>query len=176
MIYIIQSPPQIMKSETKNRRVRTAHTLFPADQSFLWLPGFTGEEHPYCTYNNESPTDSVGSDSSSFNLLPLADEKGTYHTPPFPVSSETHISWHTNVTPPYPYHPVPVVHPLSAQELDELGRNVIELLDEKSEAYPDPRIVLKNNHKSYILAALARMDLLPAWNSNSFHPQHPSAA
>lgn len=76
------------------------------------------------------------------------------------MNGDSHISWHTNVTPPYPYHPVPVVHPLTAEELDELGLAVIRMMEEALDLWPDPRLILRNSHKSYILAALAGMGLL----------------
>ncbi|RYD18841.1 MAG: hypothetical protein EOP88_21175 [Verrucomicrobiaceae bacterium] len=142
------------------------------DQAFLWLPGFTDEhEHPYGTLHNESTEDSHPRD---VHLTGAEDQ--IYQIPPFPVSADSHISWHTDVTPPYPYHPVPVVHALTAGEMDELGLAVIRMMDDTLDLWPDPRLVLRNNHKSYILAALARMGLLQSIVPNSFEPARERAS
>lgn len=147
---------QTQQAVTRDSGTRTAHPLFPVDQAFLWLPGFTGEhEHPYCTLQNESVEDPCPGD---IELSGIHDS--IYQVPPFPLNGDSHISWHTNVTPPYPYHPVPVVHPLTAEEMDELGIAVIRMLEEAVDGWPDPRLVLRNSHKPYILAALAGMGLL----------------
>lgn len=147
---------QTQQAETRDSGTRTAHPLFPVDQAFLWLPGFTGEhEHPYCTLQNESLDQA---DPGDIHLSGINDF--IYQVPPFPVNGDSHISWHTNVTPPYPYHPVPVVHPLTAGEMDELGLAVMRLLELAADVGPDPRLVLRNSHKPYILAALAGMGLL----------------
>jgi len=139
--------------------IPSAHDLFPPDQVFLWLPGFSGDERAYCTYNEFRDTPSAVN-PRRFHLLPEQDDNGASYVPPFPVSRETHIMWHTNVRPPYPYHPVPLARSLSPDELAELGRKVIGLLVEKPEAHPDPMNVLRNQNKTYILAALAGMGLL----------------
>lgn len=151
---------------------RSTHTLYPSSQPFLWLPGFSGEEHPYCTYNNE-PAECNGSDPEA---PPSRDEKGARYAPPFPVSTETQVSWHTDVTPPYPYHPIPVAHTLSDRELDELGRNVIHLLEEASDTVPDLRQALRNCYKSHIVVALSRMGLLPEGRSDSPTRRHTGTA
>jgi hypothetical protein len=139
--------------------IRSAHNLFPPDQALLWLPGLAGDETPYCTYNEHRAD--LRYDNRRSDWMPEQDQNGATYIPPYPVSNETHIAWHTNVCPPYPYHPVPLVRTLSALELSELGRNVTELLGEKPDAHADPVKVLRNDHKPYVLAALARMGLLP---------------
>lgn len=139
---------------------RSAHSLFPPDQAFLWLPGFCGEQSPYCTYN-EFRADRLH-DNRRFYMLPEVDENGAHYIPPYPVSLETHISWHTQVNPPFPYHPVPINRTLNSDELKELGRNVMILLDINPSPDADPLAVLINDHKPYVLAALAQMDLLPS--------------
>lgn len=80
------------------KRTESAHPLFPGNQVFLWLPGFTGNERPYCTYN-EFQEHTATFDQRRLDLHPKEDENGAPYIPPFPVSSETNISWHTNVTP-----------------------------------------------------------------------------
>lgn len=142
------------------KRTRSAHPLFPSTQAFLWLPGFSGDERPYCTYN-EFRDHPGGFDRRRSDFLPLQDENGASYIPPFPVSPETHISWHTNLTPPYPYHPVPVARTLTSDEIEELGERVIRLQRENPDAFPDARDILWNEHKSSVLAALAEMELLP---------------
>jgi hypothetical protein len=139
--------------------IPSAHDLFPPDQVFLWLPGFAGDERAYCTYNEFRDTP-LALDQRRLHLLPEQDDNGASYIPPFPVSRETHITWHTNVRPPYPYHPVPLARSLSAEELEELGRKVIELLGENPEAHSDPASVLRNQNKTYVLAAMAGMGWL----------------
>lgn len=141
-------------------RTRSAHPLFPSTQAFLWLPGFAGDERPYCSHNEfrEHPG---GFDKRRYEFLPVQDENGAFFIPPFPVSPETYISWHTNVTPPYPYHPVPVARTLTTGEMEELGERVIRLLGENPDSFPDARAVLRNEHKSTVVAGLAGMKLLP---------------
>lgn len=138
---------------------QSAHPLFPADQVLLWLPGFSGVERPYCTYN-ESREHPGAHNTGPFPLLPECDGKGAPFIPPFPVSSGTYITWHTHVTPPYPYHPVPLERTLSVGEMEDLGRRVIRLLGEDEDAFDDPRAVLRNEFKFHILAVLAAMELL----------------
>ncbi|MES2657980.1 MAG: hypothetical protein V4689_05150 [Verrucomicrobiota bacterium] len=147
--------------------LRPAHTLFPPDQPLLWLPGFPGEEVPYCSYNGHraDPTSS----GRGLNLLPQCDRNGAFYHPPYPVSPETHITWHTNVSPPYPFHPVPLARSLSPSELADVAHKVIELMEEAPEVYPDPIKVLRNQYKPYIVATLARMRLLPE-RTHALHP------
>ncbi|RYD17877.1 MAG: hypothetical protein EOP88_24540 [Verrucomicrobiaceae bacterium] len=124
------------------------------------MPGFAGDRRPYCTYNvfRDLPD---GANERLFDTLPHYDGNGACFVPPYPVSAETHIMWHTNVVPPFPYHPVPLARTLSTGEIDELGRNVIRMLGEKEDRFGDPQEVLRNDCKFHILAVLAEMKLLP---------------
>lgn len=144
-----------------NDRNRSAHTCFPPSQAFLWLPGFAGEQQPYCSYNEfrEHPG---AFDRRRAELQPERDSNGAFYIPPFPVSRETHISWHTNVTPPYPYHPIPLTLTLSTEETVDLGRRVMDLLGSNTPSRSDPREILRNEYKCAILVALAEIKLLPA--------------
>lgn len=139
-------------------RTRSAHPLFSSDQAFLWLPGFAGDMRPYCTYNAFRSPDGLEIHSSSFQ--PDHDGNGACFMPPFPVSVETHIAWYTNVTPAFPFHPVPLTRTLAVEEMDHLGWRVISMLGEKEENFQDPKAVLRNDYKFHILAVLADMDLL----------------
>ncbi len=136
------------------QRTRSAHPLFPSDQAFLWLPGFAGDMRPYCTYNVQSHAD--GPDSQPTDH----DGNGARFMPPFPVSPETHILWHTNITPAFPFHPVPVTRTLSPGEMVELAQRVIRLLGESEDRFADARTVLRNDYKFHILAMLSEMGLL----------------
>jgi hypothetical protein len=138
---------------------QSAHPLFPPDQTFLWLPGFKGKETAYCTYNEFRPD--RRHENSSINMMSELDDNGACYTPPYPVSLETHISWHTDVSPPYPFHPVPITRSLSPEDLIELGKNVIQLRDGSVNEECNPLSVIRNDHKPFILAALAHMGLLP---------------
>ncbi len=136
-----------------------AHPLFPPGQAFLWLPGFEGEEQPYCTYNEFRPHPAA-LDIRRLNRLPERDENGIPYTPPYPVSPETFITWHTHVSPPYPYHPVPVVRPLTSAEMNLLGQSVIRLGHIRNADASHPLRYLTAIHKAAILTALAEFDLL----------------
>ncbi len=136
-----------------------ANTLFAATQPFLWLPGFSGQETPYCSYNEYRSDDS--GDRGYHTPVTACDSNGARFVPLYPVSPETHVTWHTDVSPPYPYHPVPLARTLSLEEMGDLGRMVMELMDEPLESDEDPVAVLRNQRKSFVLAALARMNLLP---------------
>ena len=142
-----------------SKPTKSAHPLYPSEQAFLWLPGFAGPERPYCSYNEyrEHPG---GFDKRRYDFLPSRDENGAFYITPFPVSPETHISWHTNVVPPYPYHPVPILRTLSEDELDELGRRVHAMVEQGEDSSDDVQAALRNQHKTLILAALAEMKLL----------------
>ncbi|MES2657983.1 MAG: hypothetical protein V4689_05165 [Verrucomicrobiota bacterium] len=146
-----------------SKPVRPAHPLYPADQALLWLPGLSGDEAAYCSYNEFRADPSY--DRRRYNLLPECDRNGAHYIPPYPVSNETHISWHTNVSPPYPYHSVPLARTLSQEELADLGSTVIHLMKRSPKGWPDPVKVLRNDNKTFVLAALARMNLLPGRTS-----------
>lgn len=97
----------------------SAHPLFPRSQAFLWLPGFSGHALPFCSYNYRWDTDEAAdAQVEQANDAPLR--------PAHPVSQETFIAWNTTVVPPFPYHPVPVIRPLTTAEIDELGKKVAE--------------------------------------------------
>lgn len=148
---------------------KSAHPLFQAEQPFLWLPGFAGPERPYCSYN-EYRDHPGGFDKRRYEFLPSRDENGAPYITPYPVSPGTHISWHTNTVPPFPYHPVPIVRTLSTNELEELGRRVCRLMDSPSDVSDDAQAVLRNQYKTLILVALAEMKLLgPVETGGSAH-------
>lgn len=126
---------------------QAAHPLFRTEQVFLWLPGLAGDHLPYCTYNEMTGDD----------LEPHHDENHAFYSPPFPVSRETYISWDTQVSPPFPYHAVPIPHSLSPRQMEDLARRVIALMDASPEDFPDPLRVLTNPHKNHIYLALAEM-------------------
>lgn len=142
-------------------RIHSAHPLFPPEQAFLWLPGFAGDERPYCSYNEyrEGPT---AYDNERSALRQTQDPNGAFYAPPFPVSRETHICWHTHVTPPFPYHPIPITRTLSAEEISNLEKRVRVLLGDAAFIAPAAGTVLRNEFKCRILVALAEMKLLPA--------------
>lgn len=135
-----------------------AHRLYSPDQAFLWLPGFEGEKEPYCTFN-EFCGSPLAMDFRRMNRFPAVDESGTCFAPPYPVSNETFICWHTNVCPPYPYHPVPILRPLTIREFVFLGSIVMELTGNRLDT-SNPTRFLTNRHKAVILVGLAEMELL----------------
>jgi hypothetical protein len=138
---------------------KPAHPLFPADQVFLWLPGLPGDQVAHCTYNHARAI--AGSpDGRRSTRLSLHDENRIDFAPPFSVSSETFIAWHTNVTPPFPFHPVPIARPLAAAEMKSLGRRVHFLAHSNADESGNPLQILRNDRKCYVLAALAEMGLL----------------
>ena len=136
-----------------------AHPLYPVEQVFLWLPGFPGKERPYCTYNaaQEIP------DSSGFRVYQPEDshdKNGAFHSPLFPINPKTYICWHLDTTPPIPFHGVPITHSLSSKEMSDLAQRVLVSTEEDPALYPDPRTLLRNDRKSFILASLSRMGML----------------
>ncbi len=130
----------------------SAHPLFPKSQAFLWLPGFSGHALPFCSYNYR--WDSNGELSAK---QPVAENGDAPLHPPYPVSQETFIAWNTTVVPPFPYHPVPVVRPLSAVEIGELGKKVAQVCLETEIAGVH---TVRNENKHVILTLLAQMGLL----------------
>lgn len=140
----------------KVETVKPAHPLFPPHQVFLWLPGFAGENLAYCTYNERQLSlESDGDDALTH--VPDRDENQARYSPPFPVSRETYISWHSDTAPPFPYHAVPITRTLSPGEMEDLARRVIQMMEETPSAYPQPLRVLTNQNKIYIYLALAEM-------------------
>lgn len=136
-----------------------SHPLFPSDQVFLWLPGLPGEQLAHCTYN-EACGIPGSPDFRRANRLPLLDENQVSYALPFPVSSATSIAWHTNVIPPFPFHPIPIARSLSATEMECLGRRVHFLAYQDADDCTNPLQILRNDRKCYVLAALAEMGLL----------------
>jgi hypothetical protein len=140
----------------KSENVKPAHPLFPPHQVFLWLPGLPGEKLPYCTYNErllEPNSEMVFMHDSD------RDDNSARYSPPYPVSRQTYISWHSDTNPPFPYHAVPIARSLSAEEMKELARRVILMLEEKPSNYPELLRALTNQNKIYIYLALAEMGL-----------------
>lgn len=136
-----------------------AHPLYPADQAFLWLPGFPGKDRPYCSYNGACGIPE-SEEERRFQHEFLRDGKGAFFSPPFPVNQRTFISWHTQVSPPVPYHAIPVRRPLSFKEMEQLARQVAEVTDELSISKGRLLSVLRNENKTYVLLFLSRMNLL----------------
>ncbi|MEO7099344.1 MAG: hypothetical protein ABI162_08275 [Luteolibacter sp.] len=139
--------------------VKPAHLLFPAEQVFLWLPGLPGDEVPYCTYN-ECRGDRSAVEDRWVNGVMLLDERGACYAPPYPVSRETHIMWHTNISPPFPYHAVPLTRSLSHEEIEEIACAVRGLLDVDSQADAASIAILRNDYKSQIQVVLSSLGLL----------------
>ena len=166
-------PPKLWRSSLKSAKravpqesllsvalaTKSAHPLFPADQVFLWLPGLPGEQLAHCTYNEDRGMPE-SYDFRRTNRLPLFDENRVRYSPPFPVSSETCIAWHTNVMPPFPFHPIPIARSLSAAEMGFLARRVHFLANQNAVEGTNPLQILRNDRKCYVLAALAEMGLL----------------
>ena len=135
----------------------TAHPLYPANQVFLWLPGLPGQELPFCSCN-EAPVVSVQGGIVASDVL--HDREGNLYAPPFPVSPHSFVSWHTHVTPPIPFHPVPIKRFLTIAELEGLARKVVEVSGEQISANSHLLSILRNEYKSYILYFLAHMGVL----------------
>ncbi|MES2921921.1 MAG: hypothetical protein V4819_10250 [Verrucomicrobiota bacterium] len=91
---------------------------------------------------------------------PERDQNQALHAPPYRVSTESFIAWHTDVTPPFPFHPVPIARTLGAAELAELGRRVHLLANHQTDLHVDPLRILRNDCKCFVLAVLAGMGLL----------------
>ena len=142
--------------------IKPAHLLFPPDQAFLWLPGLPGDQVAYCTYNESrgNPESTETTESRWISRKPDRDENQALYAPPFRVSTATYIAWHTNVTPPFPFYPVPIVRSLSAAELETLGRHVLFLANPNTDLHGDPLQFLRNDRKCLVFAALAEMGYL----------------
>lgn len=135
-----------------------AHPLYPAHQVFLWLPGMPGPELPFCSCNHEAPD--IATADEGFPNEALHDGEGNLHAPPFPVSHHTFVSWHTHVTPPVSFHPVPIKRFLSIAEMENLARKVLEVSGGKLSGNAHLLSILRNEYKCYILYFLARTGLL----------------
>ncbi len=113
----------------------------------------------YCTYN-EACGNPGAPDDRRIRRKPVRDENHAFHAPPYRVSAETFVAWHTDVTPPFPFHPVPIARTLGAAELEELGRRVHFLATNNADVPGDPLQVLRNSRKCFVLAVLAEMGYL----------------
>lgn len=142
--------------------IKPAHLLFPPDQAFLWLPGLPGDQVAYCTYNEShgNPESIESTESRRISRKPDRDENQALYAPPYRVSTATYIAWHTNVTPPFPFHPVPIARSLSEAELETLGRHVLFLANPNTDQHGDPLQSLRNDRKCLVFAALAAMGCL----------------
>ncbi len=139
--------------------VTPAHPLFPPDQVFLWLPGFPGEELPFCSYN-EARNSHLGADGSRSRRAPTRDSNGAYFSPPCPISPQSFILWQNQVSPPFPFHAVPLKRSLSVEEMKELARQVAQVTGCQSDDSPSRLGVIRNDFKAYILSILSRMGVL----------------
>lgn len=136
-----------------------AHPLYPVEQVFLWLPGFRSKERPYCTYNAAQET-SVPAGARIYQAERLHDLNGAFYSPLFPINPGTYICWHLHVSPPYPFHGLPITRSLSAADMGELAQRVLLVSEENPTACSDPLALLRNDWKSFILASLSSMGLL----------------
>lgn len=146
--------------------IKAAHPLFPPDQAFLWLPGLPGEQAAYCTYNETG--NSGPAEQRRILRRPERDQNQALYAPPHRVSPESFIAWHINVTPPFPFHPVPIARTLSAAELTELGRRAHGIANPHTALDGDPLKILRNDRKCFVLAVLAEMGLLAGRVSRPF--------
>jgi hypothetical protein len=146
------------EKSTLNKAAPSAHPLFPADQVFLWLPGLPGPELPFCSCN-VAPVIAVA-DGQSTDDEELYDSNGNLISPPFPVSHHSYVSWHTHVTPPIPYYPIPLKRFLSIAEMEDVARKVLEVTGAKLSGNCHLLSVLRNEYKCYVLHFLARMGVL----------------
>lgn len=144
-----------------------AHPLYPVDQVFLWLPGFPGEERPYCTYNAAQGT-SASAGVRLYQAERLHDKNGAFYSPLFPINLGTYICWHLHVSPPFPFHGLPITRSLSAEEMGELAQRVLLACEQDPATCPDPLSLLRNDRKCFILASLSVMGLL---SGSTPHPK-----
>ena len=134
---------------------KSAHPLFPPDQVFLWLPGLPGDQVAHCTYNEARDLH-----GSSLGHPPRRDKNNAFFAPLYRVNSKTYTAWQTDVTPPFPFHPVPIARTLGPAELEDLGRRVHFLANNNLDVPEDPLQVLRNSCKCFVLAVLAKMGYL----------------
>ncbi len=128
----MQPAPTITDSAT---HIPSATPLFPPSQAFLWLPDKPGLDIPFCSCDEvpRSPTARSGE--------PLHD-------------GERYLS------PPLPFHPIPINRFLTLDELQELAREVRRATGASPMKLNHPLDVLRNENKGYILVFLARKNLL----------------
>ena len=138
---------------------RVAHPLYPVDQVFLWLPGLPGKERPYCTYNAAHGT-SASAGARLYQPEHLHDWNGAFYSPLFPINPGTYICWHLHVSPPIPFHGLPITRSLSLADMGELAQRVLLASEEDPAACSDPLSLLRNDWKCFILASLSWMGLL----------------
>ena len=141
------------------KAANAAHPLFPSDQVFLWLPGLSGTELPFCSCN-EAPDVPVLEGQSSDGQTDPYDSDGNLNSPPFPVSHRTYVSWHTHVTPPVAFFPIPIKRFLSIAEMEGIARKVLEVTGAELSGNSHLLSALRNENKCYILYFLARMGVL----------------
>ncbi|MES2922540.1 MAG: hypothetical protein V4819_13390 [Verrucomicrobiota bacterium] len=146
------------KANVQQKVTPAAHPLYPSHQVFLWLPGMAGQELPFCSCNREAP--GIAIEDGVFASDDLHDSEGNLHAPPFPVSHRTFVSWHTHLTPPVSFHPVPIKRFLSISEMEDLARKVLEVSGEELSGNAHLLSILRNEYKCYILYFLARSGLL----------------
>ena len=158
---LLESHPE---TGTAQKVTPAAHPLYPSHQVFLWLPGLASGELPFCSCNRAAPEIAVL--DGIFGIENLHDDEGNLHAPPFPVSHCTYISWHTHVTPPVSFHPVPIKRFLSIAEMEDLAHKVLEVSGEKLPGNAHLLSILRNEHKSLILCFLARLGLLECLSSH----------
>lgn len=148
----------ILELDTPNA-CPAAHPLYPVEQVFLWLPGFSGTERPYCTYNAAHGT-SASARTRLYQPERLHDRNGAFYSPLFPINPGTYICWHLHVSPPIPFYGLPITRSLSASDMRELAQRVLLASEEDPATISDPLSLLRNDWKCFILASLSRMGLL----------------
>lgn len=148
---------------TPKKAASAAHPLFPAEQVFLWLPGQPGAELPFCSCN-EAPDIPVSEGRPIIEWEERYDSDGNLSSPPFPVSHRTYVSWHTHVTPPVSFHPIPIKRFLSIAEMEDIARKVLEVTGTELPGGSHLLSILRNEYKCYILYFLARMGILMGVN------------
>jgi len=114
---------------------------------------------PFCSYNEARNTNSRPNATRSRHA-PTRDNNGAYFSPPCPISPQSFILWETQVTPPFPFHAIPLKRTLSLEEMQELARQVAQVTGALADDSPSRLSVLRNDFKSYILSILSRMGVL----------------
>jgi hypothetical protein len=140
-------PPAIAMDPRGRRHPDPIPPPFPADQVFLWLPGQAGAVMPFCSCYERIAASPVVAD------------------PPAPPGSAVpHFgSAPADYAPPqFLFHPVPVTHFLSIDELEELARNV--KLTTRADPMNNDHLlsILRAEQYSHIVWFLARMGALAA--------------
>ena len=151
-----------------NQSTIPSHPLYPVNQVFLWLPGLPGNEVPHCSYNHNRPLKEWN--GGVCGELMRCDGNQAPYAPPYPVSPASFISWHTHVSPPFPYHALPISHTLSPAEMDDLANRVISRINGDPGDYQPLTSVLRNDLKLIVIAALAEMGLLERPHGLSRNP------